>query len=536
MFTASTSLIQIIEEDEDGESSSSSFTETYLPNVDGADDDSSDEEKHGSYSGAAKQSRTYKPLRFRSSLIKNKVHVGADTLQLQSPAVSPFKRSSASFESTKRMPEVNDSLQMINKTRFERNETHKSSAVAKRSSLPVRNFDEDTDALYAMSYLSPISTGRPESPPRPITPIKNAQVTLGPLLQDIRKYENTSGRKLAVNSGQVMLKSLEEEVSSYETRTQSKLRLPSNVSIERSMKTRRSRKRLRITESDSDQEENKKNADSQVTIEAKAVTKCVELETTDSTENQSTVAIHPAEVEEMFDLETVHGNDVQIEMIDSQKETIDGTILKNIVDDIDQEENSNSIVEEVRKYEDSGKEEDEPPPLDSLVQMIEEEKPIDLEENSSDKSSSHAESGSSYSLPPNPLRSSSSLHFLRSESSSSFWNDETSLLVDDQNTTKDDDQTICEAPTEPEIVTRPQVFRPMSIYVPEIDGPSRHQVIDTMKLYDIPSADNGTPFWGDANDYVSTTKTKDSRRVAVPIRSNLVRHLPEFGSNFQPVK
>ena len=443
-------------------------------------------------------------MRFRSSLIKNKVHVGADTLQLQSPAVSPFKRSSASFESTKRMPEVNDSLQMINKTRFEHNETHKSSAVTKRSNLPVRNFDEDTDALYAMSYLSPISTGRPESPPRPITPIKNAQVTLGPLLQDIRKYESTSGRKLAVNSGQVILKSLEEEVSSYETRTQSKLRLPSNVSIERLVKTRRSRKRLRITESDSDQEENKKNADSQI-----------------KRWNQSTVAIHPAEVEEMFDLETVHGKDVQIEMIDSQKETIDGIIL-NIVDDIDQEENSNSIVEEVRKYEDS-------------VQMIEEEKPIDSEENSSDKSS-HAESGSSYSLPPNAIRSSSSLHFLRSESSSTFWNDETSLMLDDQNTTKDDDQTICEAPTEPEIVTRPQVFRPMSIYVPEIDGPSRHQVIDTMKLYDIPSADNGTPFWGNANDYVSTTKTKDSRRVAVPIRSNLVRHLPEFGSNFQPVK
>jgi hypothetical protein len=79
------------------------------------------------------------------------------------------------------------------------------------------------------------------------------------------------------------------------------------------------------------------------------------------------------------------------------------------------------------------------------------------------------------------------------------------------------------------------VLNPATAYTTATDGPSVERVTSTMSIYDIPSKDNCKAFWGDANDLPSIIKSKDIRRQSVLIGSNLICHLPEFGTTSQQV-
>ena len=133
LSSVSNTLVQITEQEEiDEESSSSSFAEYFLPNVDGANDDSSEEEPSGcGASKRTKKDRKYKPLLFRTtkSIVYKVQQDAGTTLKLLSPSSSPPGFLSASSSSTVLMPQVNYSI--ADETQSEnRNVYNKSASTA----------------------------------------------------------------------------------------------------------------------------------------------------------------------------------------------------------------------------------------------------------------------------------------------------------------------------------------------------------------------------------------------------------------------
>ena len=218
------------DENEEGGSSTSSTSfslDTHLPNVDGADD-SSEDEQHASITKTAKKARKYKPLFFRrpsrESVVKETYEVGT-TLKLMSPSNSYVDSDTVSFAAGKgKLPNVKDLL----------TETHSEfpcgSQISRASNsrlgmVPCTSEKEYADALYTMSYLSPTrGMEAPESPPQPGTPTEDMQLKL-PLLQNVSSSGKGSGSEVKLNAGWVVLKSIKEEVAKYEMETRSKLRI-----------------------------------------------------------------------------------------------------------------------------------------------------------------------------------------------------------------------------------------------------------------------------------------------------------------------
>lgn len=512
------------------------------------------------------------------------------TLQLTSPASSPLHFHDGAGNtsvSQKRMPRLSHLL--MNDTQMERSESdigpnRPVSAVDIKAKPQLKQInDEYTDALFAMSYLSPLPTAAPESPPQPGTPLKDARITINNLLKDISAHEITCGRKVTIRPTRVLLKSLEEEVDSYQSQTRLKLRLPSSLSSqEKSVQQRRSGKRQREKKSDNHDEEKKKKADKvktpfirgetegdksalideEICVDCSSGRKSLVLEEETKINDlkiRSYDSKERAEKREESDncFET-RGQPMEIthvclekenQVVVAETEIIQQEILikEMITSDQDRQSEENFVfsVEEITEDKNESKKfsiEDkasvhviEFPPNSSLVSREIADLQLSNDGITSERGSL-SESipswlGSSHSLSQNPSRSSSTLHFLRSDSSSSVWNDENNSLPEDHISTEEkplvDPQSL---------IVPPQVFRSSTVYANLVDGPTRQHVISTMELYNISPADNGAPFWGDPKDLLSGTKSKDYGRITVPIGSNLVRNLPDFGSIQQQVK
>lgn len=585
--------MQITEQDED-DSHDSSYSESYLPNLDGANDDSSDDEPRASDSGATKKARKYKPLLFRpSSRTVRKANLEArTTLQLTSPASTPrpFRdEPGASSICQKIMPRLSDSF--MNDTRLERSETdtvpcQPASATndMKTKSELKQNNDEYDDALFTMSYLSPLLAAASESPPRPGTPLKDARIVVNPLLRDISVHENTSGRKITIRSARVLLKSLDEEIVHYQSQTRLKLRLPSSLSsLEKPVK-QRSGKRQRKKKSANNEEKKKKSDEGSTSFVSGGTDKDInaligeekladcssgtepfvaeeemtgnvsEIRSDDSKKNSGNIELNnksfesgsqPMEVAH----QEFHNNQNQVIVIEVEKVKEDNFSIeeKSTIDLIKQNENNfASSVEEIEDESDSRIEIIDDHSLDNKIELPNSSPaPVEVTDlqqcndgNTSERGSL-SESfpswlGSSHSVSQNPSRSSSTLHFLRSDSSNSVWNDENSLLPEDHINVEE--KPLSNLLNSQSLTLPPQVFHPSSVYTNLVDGPTRQSIISTMELYNIPSADNSAPFWGDPKDLPSGIKSKDYGRISVPIGSNLVRHLPDFGSIHQQVK
>ena len=555
---SSTSLGKINEGNEEEESSSSSFPEAFLPNVDGAD--SSDDEPRNY--GKVKQARKYKPLQFRPGppkVARSKVESELDSgtsLNLQSPSSSlpsVTLSHSASSIHQRRMPKVDNSVN--SNSRFECSEIHhveSRSTSAKRLEIETveqPNHSEYSDALYSMSYLSPPPIESPESPPQPGTPMKNARITVRPLLQDISAFERSSGRKIKVNSGRVILKSLEEEIDSYQSQSHVRLRIDSSSSNRESpVSQEKSRKRQRIESDTVDEIEQVFQAD----------------ETQMQEENQGDTVSSISEKEEFMCFSQIFvakkemssklsKNQTQSSGINRRSCGITQGTVKETKHTIDlQVCDTNSIT---------GSEENEICMIDVDTPKKDEEnifhQPSQKETNldhslpqcqNSVLSNEGSEScdipelpDSIHSLSQNLSRSSSSLQFTShcDSSNSVIWNEDSSSFLDDRVKTVNKIEESTKLPqlsqTDQSIVIQPQVFNPSTIYATIFDGPSHKHVVSTLDLYDIPSADNGTPFWGDAKDLEPFAKTKDFRRQTLPICSKLICHLPDFGASNQQV-
>ncbi len=416
-------------------------------------------------------------------------------------------------------------------------------------SMTEPNNSEYSDALFAMSYLSPLPYKSLGSPPQPGTPIKDARVTVHPLLQDISAHEDLTGRKIKVYSGRVILKTLDEEIDKYQTQNHLKLRITPILSDRESfVSEERDKKRQRKSKSDTEDEINKiyQTDESQIQKEHQGDSKNVFNTRNSENEDWTMSQIEIPKTNKQL-INQIHGTS-KTAIIKSCKElrVIEKEIEQPAMgQEIDNEDvyTKNIENEENKMFtfnaEDKLNDKDE-----SFYEISPYKTPHSLlfrteinpgpSNQGSDKSS--CEFLNSHSLMvQNWSPSSSSLYFtgLR-DASNSIWNDDdrTSLLVDGDDIT---DETPITTQTNKSIVIHPQVFHPSTIYAPIVDGPSHKRVTCTLNLYNIPSAVNGIPFWGNSKDLVSMSKTKDFRRQTLPIASNLICHLQDFGSSNQQV-
>ena len=553
-----------------------------MPNVDGAHDDSSDDEPDDCEVSkrANKKDTKYKPLLFRSKKATNVAGNDSTTFKLLSPS-SPPCFPIASSSSTTTMPQVNYSTS--NDSQLERRSVMYSNRASITSpqtgSVTMSNDCEYADALYAMSYLSPLPFDTPKSPPRPETPIKEARVIIRPLLEDISTYEAANACKVKLNSKRVLLKSLEEEISTYQSQNNRKLRLSPSVphQLINSKQDCRKRKRRRIQVNTDKQEKQVPDKTTQMKGKWQDLnTSLIDItflpsQKMDSSWNLSTKAysmtvvkerkvseIQPQDTEQIVDEESI---EYDFEEIEKETDTMNDNKMAINVEVVSQssmtEEDTktivdsqcNNMVDETEKIEDSIHE--EASEKDTQLSFTSSFIPNNFqcsrtspEPSISDDSSGNCENDSvfelksSHSMTMHPSRSSSCLPFFTDhcDSSNSILDDESSYVLQD-NVNVHGSKTPPTPLTEEGLEIQQQVLHPSTVYATATDGPSSERVTSTMYIYDIPSKDNCTAFWGDANDLPSLTKSKDIRRQSVLIGSNLICHLPEFGASlFQVIR
>ncbi|XP_059350922.1 DNA polymerase zeta catalytic subunit-like isoform X2 [Daphnia carinata] len=537
--SASTSLAQITERDEIiEESSNSSFDEYCLPNVDGADDSSSEDERQDlAGKRRVKKEKKYRPLMFRSTSNATISEVSHDTytaIKLRYPSSSPPRFPSAYSTSLATTPGAN--FPVVDETCLE--DSHICSLPS--SELTIKsNKSEYTDALYTMSYLSPPPFQPSESPPRPLTPIKDARVTIRPLLQDISAFEATKGCKVKMNSGLVVLKSLEEEILAYQKRTLRNLRISSHVPRQESLFKPNPRKRKRKGKPSAEKEiRNNISGESQVKEESQHIDTSVD-DLTKSEKVKLTCELRQKESFIAIGSESIEGKVLETKS-EETKQTTNVDICGFVAEEIAKENENSSEVSSNEKESTTLVKEPEDytsdPGINSLSSIVTDTNqrsrmlPLSNMENSGEEALSDVELNASRSRTPNLSQSSSSHLLVRSRNSSSnfSWNEDSSLLLQD---IADADKTEAEQPSlaDSSLKIYPQIFHSSKIYVTAVDSPSRERVVSTLNLYDIPSKDNGKPYWSDANDFLSTSKTKDIRQQSVTIGTHLVCHLPDFG-------
>lgn len=586
-FAGPTPLVQITEQEENEDDSSDSYMETDLPNVDGADDDSSeddstDDESHGTKSAANTKARKYNPLLFRPSLNRSKPALGkvnlkaCTALQLTSPSSTscdfPMDHKH-SLVSQKTMPRV--SATFLNDFSSESRDTSLSSYTWPAEMInqdvkfvPKQNSSEYTDALFAMSYLSPLPTEVAESPPRPETPIKNARIVIQPLLQDISAHEGTSGCKITLNSGKVLLRDIEEEIVNFQNKTQLKLRLPSSALIIKKPSNNQSYGKRKLESSSHDEEKIKSFSketvittlveggerresclsypDTTVTKEridenAEGLRILNESRHKNNEESKTTKIIENIAGDAIQAIQDFHERSAQAFIENEEQITKENTFCeatnnyfgnkrRESVGMIVPEENKSDSDDKETKFDEASGS-DANFNLDSLpIPPEATELHANEDEAPSDKGSLSGSVpswlGSSHSISQSPSRPSSTLQFLCSDSSNSIWTDETIRSEEDYVFPKEN----ASLSTQDGIVcVQKQVFHSSTVYASKSDGPTRKHVISTMALYNIPLANNGAPFWSDPKDLIDV-KSKDFRRSAVPIGSSLVRNLPDFVS------
>ena len=160
-------------------SSGSSDTTLNLPNVDGADSETSSEDE--SCVSLVKK-KHLKSINHKSSNISQSSLEESYLDRTKKASISLLGDSVTVFEMSHRGLPNNDETTKVNKGTLN------------------NSMDADyTDALYTMGFFSPHSRMSFEFP-RADTPVKIAQITIQPLAKDIAAFEETYGLKLKISA------------------------------------------------------------------------------------------------------------------------------------------------------------------------------------------------------------------------------------------------------------------------------------------------------------------------------------------------
>lgn len=359
-----------------------------------------------------------------------------------------------------------------------------------------------------------------------------------------------------MNSGLVILKSLEEEIVNYENRTLRNLRIYSHVPRQESLfkqnQGKRKRKRksnvIRKEVKNILKEESQRPAESRDTNESRDDLTLISSEEVKSTCEEKEKESFIAEVGESVEKKPLKSELQTIEQITDEKPC--GYLTEEKAED--SERVNENEASGLKIYDGASSDERSPARIKEVednssdLEIISDSFLIrdDIEcsrmsamsnmETSEERKLSDTipELNSFRSLTPNLSRSSSCHQFVPSQHSSSdfSWNEDSNSLLQDYS---DADETATQQPslTGTSLKIYPQLFLSSKIYATAFDSPSRERVISTLNLYDIPSKDNGKPFWSDANDVALTSKTKDIRHQSALIGTNLISHLPNFGNS-----
>lgn len=436
----------------DEEDCNSTLTQSWLPNLDGANDTSSeDEELLSRISGSSKGIRKYKPLVFRKS----------------TPKMQPKRKLKIS---TTTAPS-SSSLLVANPA------SSKNSSQEKPSS----------DALFNMGWLSPQPDPVPDSPPRPETPnkIESAQVVIRPLLDDMSIFNRSRKEKVTLNSGLVVLKSLQDEIKAYQTQSGRKLDLP--VDLKRKRRTanteKTSKKKQIISNRLNENEDELTMMEMKLTEFERAKRSTIKLEQ----ERNIPTPISTDHNQKKLNLTM---------RIDGNKDEIS----KSLFDPMEEDEEDHSenrvagaapIINEIER------------------ENLRTEHTITTSENDQTEDC------------PEPKKYSTQLSSdPPSYDSLKTWNMMTSEDSDSNLTFTNIKES------QPDSIINS--FKAGERYVPVTNAPSRERVLSTMEQYGIPSSSGGHPYWGNPKDQV---KLKDVRGKSLVIDSKLVRSLPEFKSS-----
>jgi len=435
-----------------GEDCDSTLTQSWLPNLDGTNDTSSEDEEQNRASGPSKRVRKYKPLVIRKSIPKVHPKIKSNTSTLETPSSSSFVVANHS------------------------NET---------SPLQEKQFP---DALFNMGWLSPQPDPVPDSPPRPETPtkIESVQVVIRPLLDDISLFNHSRKEKVTLNSGRVILKSLQDEIKAYQTESGRNLHLPIDLKRKRDeVKTENSneknRKQRKIENRNMSKRLNE-NEDELTMMELKLneleKTKRDKMKMEQESETPTTISSDPTE-ESNLSLRT---DDNEDEIYKDQN-------------DVNEEETRNFEV---------------------ALQSNQ----VERENNESECTTPTLENDRVEDLPVSKKFSTQLSSDPPSYDSLKTWNMMTSEDSDSNLTFTN----VKESQPDSKI----NCFNSGEKYIPITSAPSRDQVISTMEEYGLPLFSNGHPYWSNPKDEV---KLKDVRGKSLVIDSKLVRSLPEFKSS-----
>ena len=522
---AANDLIDIGEqEDEDDDDSNATLTQDFLPNLDGANDTSSDDEEQTRES-KPKKIRKYKPLVFRKITTKKNPNQDQSSVLARKEISTIAGPSSSAMSDPSLLSDGNDSVAKVSVT--------PNSDNLKKNHPSTRKGQERqfSDALFAMSMLSPQSDAPRDSPPRPDTPnrIDSAQVVIRPLLEDIATFNHSRKGKVKVNSGTVVLKSLRDEVQVYQTKFGRKLHLPADLKSDEQELSRPAHfkgKRKRSETAD------------KKTAKKKQMPRADRLETHDVGEKEEIVQVTEKKIDpNEIDLEKV-GEGILPKRIDSNQAEIsilefDSNQAEISILELDDTERNEKDCSETKQTEET-----QTNAIDRAEQEIEGD---EIDEKDILSLKSHTQ-GSTGTLQDNPLAPSSSLtrnSQLSSDPASydSFktWNmvteDNDSVSPDESSLPFDNIQPFLPDSTTSEVLSS-SLFKAGKTYTPVTSAPTRDQVMSTMEQHGIALYSNLPPFWGDAKDEV---KLKNIRGKSLTIDSKLVRSLPEFKSIFYKV-
>ena len=497
-------------------SCSSTSDEFCLPNLDGANDSSSSEEERKKGMGAPKKSKKYKPLVFRPSNPKVVV-------DHQRPSTSAALNSPNILNATYVVDDVTASTSEEASKAVEVIYESQSSEKNELGAGTEPQEENYSDALFTMSFLSPQSRSPAESPPRPGTPnrIESACVVIRPLLEDMASYESSSGLKLQL-SGRVLLKSLEDEVEVYQRKSNRKLHLPpdlQNTAVKCQSDLKRKHIEQAICFRKKSKLKNKQTASVVIssetagkdrdTVQMKRIVggrkeeHAVQLVSADVTENQFIEEIDREKIKEL----------VRRSIEDEERKRIEKELRKQIEVEVRQQ-----IEQEIRKQLEmqetaiEGKTDELELKTIDRNRCNEPKLVSDEDEEEKDEFVKQIAVGSQQAGPGSSLIERESEN--SSCDSSKTWNMFSS--EDSRSFSAGDCKTAGYSQ---------HCLETGTIYIPSTCAPSRECVISTMLSYGIPSTDNGTPFWSDANDEV---KIRDTKGKFLSIGSRLVRSLPEF--------
>ena len=180
-----------------------------LPNVDGANDSSSDGE--GTRLAKSKQKcRTYKPLTFRSGKSNKLKKITTTRSDLSSLAAEAGAGQSSAMEITAGGPVFHGPV----------------TSVSHVDSPPMDSADQRKDPAIQIAMAGSSARFVSKEPcSRLVASSIDAQVVMNPLLQDTISTEKRVRNKVVMNSCKVRLLSLAMEIESYESKFGRKLRL-----------------------------------------------------------------------------------------------------------------------------------------------------------------------------------------------------------------------------------------------------------------------------------------------------------------------